>query len=279
MAPLLGSKEGIFHLPMACVEPGDIVLVPDPAYPIYARGAHYAGGKVVFISLLKELELLPDIHGIPQDIARRARLLWLNYPNNPTAATATLEFFSAAVAFAKEYEILLCHDAAYTQVTYEGYRAPSLLQIPGAKEVAVEFNSLSKSHNMAGWRVGVVVGNRQALVELRKLKPNIDSGHFLPIMDAATIALTEDQAWLSERNEVYRERRDLVIRTVSSLGRQTLANDAFEVVVVVGEVHGRLANEAGNKLVSRLSVNLPRSTYQPHRRGARTSDGLVNDDA
>ena len=215
---LIGSKEGIFHLTMACIEPGDVVLVPDPAYATYARGAHFAGGEVVFIPLLKELELLPDLSGIPPDIARRARLLWLNYPNNPTTATATLEFFSAAVAFAKEYEILLCHDAAYTQVTYEGYRAPSLLQVPSAKEVAVEFNTLSKSHNMAGWRVGVAVGNRQALGELRKLKPNVDSGHFLPIMDAATIALTEDQAWLNERNQVYRKRRDLVIQKLQTLG-------------------------------------------------------------
>ena len=218
IATLIGSKEGIFHLTMACVEPGDIVLVPDPSYPSYARGAQFAGGKVVFIPLLKELELLPDLRGVSPDIARRARLLWLNYPNNPTAATATLEFFSAAVAFAQKHEILLCHDAAYTQVTYEGYRAPSLLQVPGAKEVAVEFNTLSKSHNMAGWRVGAAVGNRQALEELRKIKPNVDSGHFLPIMDAATVALTEDQSWLNERNEVYRKRRDLIIQRLHAIG-------------------------------------------------------------
>lgn len=215
---LIGSKEGIFHLTLACIEPGDVVLVPDPAYATYARGAHFAGGKVVLMPLLKERELLPDIHSIPPDVARRARLLWLNYPNNPTTATATLEFFSAAVAFAKEYEILLCHDAAYTQVTYEGYKAPSLLQVAGAKEVAVEFNTLSKSHNMAGWRVGVAVGNRQALGQLRKLKPNIDSGHFLPIMDAAIVALMEDQAWLNERNEIYSKRRDLVIQRLHAIG-------------------------------------------------------------
>jgi LL-diaminopimelate aminotransferase len=149
---------------------------------------------------------------------KRAKLLWLNYPNNPTAATANLDFFSRAVAFARQYDLLVCHDAAYTQVTFDGYQSPSILQVPGAKEVAVEFNTLSKSHNMAGWRTGVAVGNSSALQSLYTLKTNVDSGQFLPIMEAATAALTGDQSWLVDRNEIYQQRRDLVIRALHASG-------------------------------------------------------------
>jgi len=221
IVPLLGSKEGIFHLTQVCVDHDEVVLVPDPGYPAYARDTLFAGGEVVYTNLLEEHGYLPDLYNIPPTIADRAHLLWLNYPNNPTAATASLEFFATAVAFAKEYEILLCHDAAYSQVIFDGYKAPSILQIPGAKDVSVEFNSLSKSHNMAGWRVGVVAGNPKVLEALRKLKPDIDNGLFLPIMDAAVAALTGDQGWLKERNEVYRKRRDLVVQGLRKLGLPT----------------------------------------------------------
>ncbi|MEJ2305098.1 MAG: aminotransferase class I/II-fold pyridoxal phosphate-dependent enzyme [Anaerolineales bacterium] len=218
IVPLLGSKEGIFNLVMACIDPGDLVLIPDPGYVTYTRATLFAGGEPYYLPLLPELGYVPDLDAIPPEILRRARMLWLNYPNNPTAATATLEFFTDAIALGEQHDLLVCHDAAYTQVTYDGYQAPSILQAPGAKAVAVEFNTLSKSHNMAGWRVGAAIGQVQALRSLYTLKTNLDSGHFLPIMEAATAALSGDQGWLRERNAIYQQRRDVVIRALHALG-------------------------------------------------------------
>jgi len=220
VVPLLGSKEGIFHLSMAVLNPGDLVLVPDPGYQTYTQGAHFAGAETVRVPLKPENNNLPDFSAIPSDIVRRARLMWLNYPNNPTAAVAPLEFFAGAVAFCRQHNILLCHDAAYTQVTFDGYRTPSILEIPGAFQVAVEFNTLSKSHNMAGWRVGAAFGHRASLEALLKLKTHADSGHFLGITQAAIAALTGDQTWLVGRNLVYQERRDLVIHALQGMGFQ-----------------------------------------------------------
>jgi LL-diaminopimelate aminotransferase len=216
--PLLGSKEGIFHLTMAIINPGDVVLVPDPGYPTYSRSVLFAGGQPFDLPLDARRDYLPELQAVPSEVGRRTRMMWLNYPNNPTSATAQMELFTEAVAFAQRYDLLLCHDAAYSLVTYEGYRAPSILQTPGAKEVAVEFNSLSKSCNMAGWRVGVVVGNREILDALYTLKTNIDSGHFLPVWEAAVVALKSDREWIDKRNETYRQRRDLVIHTLHNLG-------------------------------------------------------------
>ena len=220
VVPLLGSKEGIFHLTLACVNPGDIVLVPDPGYLTYTQAARFAGAQVYPLPLLPERGFLPDLQAVPEEIARRARLLWLNYPNNPTAAVAGLDFFSAAVDFARRWGILVCHDAAYTQVTFDGYRAPSLLEVPDCKEVAVEFNTLSKTYNMAGWRVGAALGNPEALQALYRLKTHADSGHFLPILQAATVALNGDQEWLLARNETYRRRRDLALDGLRALDLQ-----------------------------------------------------------
>lgn len=216
--PLLGTKEGIFHLSLAYLDPGDVALIPDPGYITYSRGAAFAGGRPYFMPLLQERTYLPDLDAIPADVVRKAKLLWLNYPNNPTASVAPLEFFEKAVVFARKNDLLLCHDAAYSQVTYDGYHAASILEIPGAKEVAVEFNSLSKTYNMAGWRLGALVGNPQVVRTLFMLKTNADSSHFLPILQAATEAMTGDQAWITERNQVYQQRRDLVIHTLHGLG-------------------------------------------------------------
>lgn len=217
--PLLGSKEGIFHLAQALINPGDIALVPDPGYLTYESGTSFAGGKPYFLPLEADA-YLPDLKDVPGGIAGRARILWLNYPNNPTGAVADQEFFKAAVDYAREQDILICHDAAYSQVTYDGFRAPSLLEIPGAKDVAVEFNTLSKSHNMAGWRTGVVVGNVHALDTLYTLKTHADSGQFLPIMEAAAEALTIGEEWIEESNDIYRRRRDLVAEKLSELDTQ-----------------------------------------------------------
>jgi LL-diaminopimelate aminotransferase len=216
--PLLGSKEGVFHLSLAALNPGDVVLVPDPGYLTYTQGAHFAGAEAFALPLLPENGYLPDLERIPPDICQRARILWLNYPNNPTAAIAPLSFFAEAVEFCRRHQILLCHDAAYTQVTFDGSYAPSVLEVPGAADVSIEFNTLSKSHNMAGWRVGAALGNPEALAALLKLKTHADSGHFRPVWDAAVAALVGDQGWLDERNAVYRARRDVVVAALREMG-------------------------------------------------------------
>jgi LL-diaminopimelate aminotransferase len=218
VVPLLGSKEGIFHLTQAMVNPGDVVLVPDPGYVTYMSSALFAGGEPYSVVLRPEAGYLPDLNGIPEGIARRAKLLWLNYPNNPTGAVATQEFFQAAVDFVREYDLLLCHDAAYIQVTFGGVRAPSILEIDGSKDVAVEFNTLSKSHNMAGWRTGAAVGNPIALEALYRLKTHADSGHFLPIHEASIEAMTGDQGFIHPRNVVYQKRREIVVQALEALG-------------------------------------------------------------
>jgi LL-diaminopimelate aminotransferase len=226
ITPLIGSKEGIFHLSQALLNPGDLALVPDPGYITYTRGALFAGAQVQPFPLLPELDYLPDLEAIPAEVLSKAKILWLNYPNNPTAATATLEFFERAVAMARQYGFLLCHDAAYIRINFAGTRCPSLLQVPGAKEVAVEFNTLSKSHNMAGWRTGALLGNPQVVRTLFTLKTNADSSHFLPIFEASISALTGDQSWLEQRNEVYRQRRDVLLAGLKELGLAVRKPDA-----------------------------------------------------
>jgi LL-diaminopimelate aminotransferase len=216
--PLIGSKEGIAHLATAWVDPGDVVLVPDPGYPVFSIGTLLANGEVYWLPLRGERGFLPDLAAIPRDIADRARVLWLNYPNNPTAAVASPEFFREVVDFAWDHEILVCHDNAYSEVAYDGYRAPSFLQCDGAREVGVEFHSLSKTYNMTGWRIGMVVGNRVAIEALGRVKTNVDSGIFQAVQYAGIAALRGDQAWLHDRNQRYQRRRDAVIATLRRMG-------------------------------------------------------------
>jgi LL-diaminopimelate aminotransferase len=215
---LIGSKEGLFNASLAFVDPGDMSLVPDPGYPTYSVGARMAGGVPYRMPLREESGFLPDLEAIPADVARSAKILWLNYPNNPTGSVASMEFLARAVSFAQRYDLLLCHDNPYCDVTFDGYRAPSLLQVPGAKQVALEFNSLSKTYNMAGWRIGMVVGNRDALKALAKVKTNVDSGIFKPIQEAAIRALAVDQSWVKERNATYQARRDVIMRFLPECG-------------------------------------------------------------
>ena len=224
--PLLGTKEGIFNITMAMINPGDIVLIPDPGYLTYTQSALFAGGELYPMPLLKDRNFLPDLNAIPTDIVRRAKLIWLNYPNNPTTATCSTEFFKEAVEFAQENNLLLCHDAAYTQVTFDGTPAMSILEIPNARDVSLEFNSLSKTYNMAGWRTGAAAGNPQALRALFTLKTHIDSGHFYPVWMAAIVAMSGDQEWLRVRNEVYRQRRDRIIAHLNNLGLMALEPQA-----------------------------------------------------
>jgi LL-diaminopimelate aminotransferase len=215
---LIGSKEGLYNLCQAMLNPGDVALVSDPGYPVYTSGTVIAGGEVYAIPLCEENQFLPDLKAIPAEIARRAKVMWLNYPNNPTGAIAPVSFFQEAIAFAREYGILIAHDAPYTEVCFDGYQAPSLMQIPGAREVAVEFNSLSKAYNMGGWRLGMAVGNAKVIGYLNTLKSQMDSSTFEPILFAGATALTGDQSWLDGRNRIYQERRDIVLDGVRKAG-------------------------------------------------------------
>ena len=214
---LIGSKEGIAHLPLAFVNTGDIVLVPDPAYPVYSIGAKFAGGTPYYMPLLKESKFIPDLINIPEDIAKRAKLLFLNYPNNPTAAVANKDFFKKLVEFAKEYNIIVCHDAPYTEVYYNGEKPISFLEVEEAKEVGIEFHSLSKTYNMTGWRIGFAVGNMNILEGLGKIKTNVDSGLFQAIQEAGVEALEGDQASVEEMRRIYKARRDMLVKGLTEV--------------------------------------------------------------
>ncbi|HUV95101.1 MAG TPA: LL-diaminopimelate aminotransferase [Anaerolineae bacterium] len=216
--PLIGSKEGLANIALAFIDPGDLALATDPGYPTYRMGALMAGGGHYSVPLVEANDYLVDFCRIPSDIAEKSTILWLNYPNNPTGAAAPKAFLKEAIDFAREYDILICYDNPYCDLTFDGYVAPSILELPGAKDVAVEFNSLSKTYNMAGWRVGMVVGNAEAIGALTTVKTNIDSGIFRPIQDAAVAALTGDQTWIAERNLVYQRRRDIILSWLPELG-------------------------------------------------------------
>ncbi len=216
--PLIGSKEGLTHLAIAYINPGDLVLVPSPAYPAHFRGPLIAGGKVHSLILKPENDWLIDLAAIPDAVAQQAKILYFNYPSNPTAATAPREFFEDIVAFARKYEILLVHDLCYAELAFDGYQPTSLLEIPGAKEISVEFHTLSKTYNMAGWRVGFVVGNRHIIQGLRTLKTNLDYGIFAALQTAAETALQLPDSYLHEVQNRYIRRRDFLIEGLSKLG-------------------------------------------------------------
>lgn len=215
---LIGSKEGLFNLSQVIVNKGDLVLLPDPGYPVYEIGTVITQAERYYMPLLAKNNFLPDLEDIPEDVAKRAKLMWLNYPNNPTGAVAPLGFFEDVIAFARRYQIIIAHDAPYVDVCFDDYRAPSILQVPGAKDICIEFNSLSKTYNMAGWRVGVAVGNPDIIRLLRVYKSQLDSSHFKPIMKAAETALIGDQSWINDRNMVYQRRRDVVVNTLREIG-------------------------------------------------------------
>ncbi len=214
----IGSKEAIHNTFLAFVEPGDYTLIPDPGYPVYRTSTIFAGGDFHPMPLLPETNFLPDLAAVPEEIARKAKLLWINYPNNPTGGLATLEFFEQLVAYCKQYDILLCHDHAYSEMAYDGYKPPSVLQVPGAKDIAIEFHSLSKSYNMTGWRVGFVVGCAQGIKGLGQVKTNVDSGVFKAIQKAAIAAYSTTEAELQAVMSVYQKRRDIIIQGLQSLG-------------------------------------------------------------
>lgn len=215
---LIGSKEGIAHIPLAFLNPQDTSLVPDPAYPVYNIGSILADGKPFKMPLLEENGFLPDFEAIPQDIARKAKLMFLNYPNNPTSAIASIKFFKEVVDFANENEIIVIHDNAYSEMTYDGYKAPSFLSVSGAKDVGIEVHSLSKTYNMTGWRIGFAVGNKDILGGLGKVKTNVDSGAFEAVQEAGIVALSSSQDCVREMNRTYKERRDSLLVGLKELG-------------------------------------------------------------
>ncbi len=215
---LIGSKEGIGHIPLAFINPGDVVLVPSPGYPVYPVGTLFAGGESYFMPLRQENAFLPDFSAIPEDILKRAVLMFLNYPNNPTAAVAPEEFFREAIALAEKYNIIICHDAAYSEVYYDGGRPLSFLEVEGAKEVGIEFHSLSKTYNMTGWRLGFAVGNREAIAGLGKIKSNLDSGVFQAIQETGIVALRTEDTVLAGLRETFQKRRDVMCEGLAGIG-------------------------------------------------------------
>jgi LL-diaminopimelate aminotransferase len=219
--PLLGSKEGLAYVGMAILNAGDVSLIPDPCYPVYITASTNVGAGPYKLPLLKENAYQPDLEHIPADVLAKSRLLWLNYPNNPTAACADLPFFEHAVEFARRHNLAIIHDMAYAEVYFDEYRPISILQVPGASEVAVELHSLSKTYNMAGFRVGMLVGNPDIVNAVGRLKSNIDSGMFRPIQYAAIEAMQLPGSWLQERNTIYRNRRDLLVDGCNALGMPT----------------------------------------------------------
>ena len=216
--PLLGSKEGIAHIPLAFVDPGDEVLIPDPGYPPYNSGSVFAGAKVHRMPLLAENNFLPDLDAIDKKVAQGCKLMHFNYPNNPTGAVCDKAFYEKVVKFARENDIIACSDAAYTEMSYDDFNPASFLEVPGAREVGVEFHSLSKTFNMTGWRVGMAVGNAKVLQGLAKVKANIDSGIFTAIQLASIEALSRAQEVKSELNKMYAKRRDILVGGLNEAG-------------------------------------------------------------
>ncbi len=246
---LMGSKDGVAHIPEALVNPGDYVLVPSPGYPVYSTGALFAEGKVHEMPLLRENKFLPDLDAIPKDVAKKSKLMWINYPNNPTSAIAPPKFFEEVVQFARDNEIVVVSDNAYSEVSFDGYKAPSFLETDGASEVGIEMHSLSKTYNMTGWRIGMAVGNKEIIRGLGVVKTNIDSGTFNPVQYAAIAALSGPQDCVAEACSIYQERRDVLVSGLQKLGFDIQAPKAtFYVWLKVEDsmaTAAKMLNEAG----------------------------------
>jgi len=274
--PLIGSKEGIGHIALCFIDDGDITLVPDPSYPVYSISTMLAGGQSYHLPLTADNNFLPDLDAIPQEIVNKTKMMWLNYPNNPTGAVADIDFFNRVVQFAHRHSIVVCHDFPYSEVSFDGYRPVSFLQADGAREVGVEFHSLSKSYNMSGWRIGMAVGNAKMINALMRVKSNLDSGVPQAIQYAAIEALTGPQDCIAKHNAIYQRRRDLIIELLSDMGLEAqppkaslyiwarvpkgytsmeFANDLLEqvgVVVIPGTGYGKY----GEGYI-RLSLTIP----------------------
>jgi LL-diaminopimelate aminotransferase len=275
---LIGSKEGIAHMPIAWVDPGDVVLCPDPGYPVYGVGTGFCGGTVQRMPLLKQNAFFPDLKAIPAAAARAAKMMWLCYPNNPTSATATRDFFREAIDFALAHEIIICHDAAYSEIYFDGERPISFLEVDGAREVGIEFHSLSKTYNMTGWRVGFAVGNAELVAGLGMVKTNVDSGVFQAVQEAATAALAGDQSCVEEARKIYQSRRDLLLTALGRVGLKATAPRAT-FYVWVETPKGYTSAEFAAKVLEQSGVVItPGTGFGPSGEGFVRFSLTVNGD-
>ena len=275
---LIGAKEGIGHVAFCFLDPGDIALAPDPGYPVYSMGTLFAGGENHFMQLTSENGWLPDLESIPESIARKSKLMWLNYPNNPTGAVANLEYFVRAVEFAKKYDIAVMHDACYTEVAYDGYRPPSFLQVDGAMDVGVEFHSLSKSFNMTGWRIGMAVGNAKMIDALLTIKSNLDSGVPQAVQHMAIEALRRPLESVDDRNAVYQARRDRIVPALEDMG-MAVDSPKAGLYIWARVPDGYQSAEFAEKLLEDTDVlMIPGGNYGPAGEGyVRLSITLADD--
>ncbi|MBZ0288473.1 MAG: aminotransferase class I/II-fold pyridoxal phosphate-dependent enzyme, partial [Anaerolineae bacterium] len=258
-----GSKEGIVNLALAYLDPDDVVLIPDISYPSYHIGAHMTGASIHWLPINEAGGFLPDLDAIPADVAARAKILWINYPNNPTGATADLDFYQRAVDFCATHHILLASDNPYVDVTFDGYRAGSVLQATGARRTAIEFMSFSKTYNMGGWRLGAAVGNAEALQTLLQIKSNMDSGHFIPIYDAGVVALDHtEQAWIDDRNALYERRRDRIFEVLPHIGLS--ARKTKGSIYIWGRVESGSGEAYVKEALAKAQVSIaPGAAYGP----------------
>ena len=276
--PLIGAKEGIGHMALCLIDPGDIALVPDPAYPVYSIGTMFAGGETHWLPLEEENGWLPDLGAIPEDVARKAKVIWVNYPNNPTGAVAGIDFYNDLVAFAKKYDIAVCHDAPYSEIAYDGYRPVSLLEAKGAMDVGIEFHSLSKSYNMTGWRVGMAVGNARLINALMRVKSNLDSGIPQAVQLMAIEALRGSQDCVAENVAVYQRRRDKLVDALTKIGMSVVPPQA-SLYVWARIPEGYTSASYAAKLIEEAAVVVtPGSGYGKYGEGyVRLSLTLADD--
>jgi LL-diaminopimelate aminotransferase len=265
--PLIGSKEGIGHIALCFIDPGDLALVADPGYPVYSVGTMFAGGDCYFMPLTEENDFLPDLEAIPEAVAQRAKLMWINYPNNPTGAVAELDFFERVVRFAQKHDIAVCHDGPYTEVAFDGYRPVSFLQAVGAREVGVEFHSFSKSYNMTGWRIGMVVGNATMIDALMRVKSNLDSGLPQAIQRMAIAAIEGSQHCIAEHNAIYQRRRDRLVEALARMGLGVRPPKA-SLYIWARLPEGHTSLEFASRLLDDIGVVVtPGIGYGPHGEG------------
>ncbi|MDI6689005.1 MAG: LL-diaminopimelate aminotransferase [Actinomycetota bacterium] len=276
--PLIGSKEGIAHIFLALVDPGDISLIPDPGYPVYNTGTILAGGVPHFMPLLAENDFIADLSAIDKNVANRARIMFLNYPNNPTSAIVKEGFFEKVVDFAKTHGTVVCHDNPYSEITFDGYIAPSFLQTPGAIDVGVEFHSLSKTYNMTGWRIGWIAGNARVIEALGKVKTNVDSGIFNAIQYAGIEALQGPQSCIREMCQIYARRRDMVIDTLNKIGIG-MPKPKATIYIWVAVPGGQTSAEFATIILEKAGVVVaPGSAYGPSGEGYIRISLTVKDD-
>jgi len=265
--PLIGSKEGIGHIAFCFIDSGDVALVPDPAYPVYGISTKLAGGEPYYMPLTEQNQFLPDLDAIPQDKLKRAKVLWLNYPNNPTGAVAELDFFNRAIEFARKNNLAICHDGPYTEVAFDGYKPMSFLQASGAREAGIEFHSLSKSYNMTGWRIGMAVGNACMIDALKRIKSNLDSGIPQAIQYAAIEAFNGPQEAIAQHNNTYQRRRDLVVDVLNDIGCSVQAPKA-SLYVWAKVPPGYTSMEFAANLLDQVGVLvIPGTGYGPSGEG------------